>query len=599
MSKFNFFISKTKEFYQKVDLIDGNIYMIFTILFYYIFLERFWLFPKSVMAFGFTLSLNILIYNLSFTFLKNKIGKVIRGIYLSIFSLLLISASIGKVNWQEIPRIKMLYKVVFQNFSTISNYVTFPTAVSILSLVIVIILLSYKFASNELFKLERKKIILVSVFISIFCCSFINWRNNVSSNRSSRELFAEDPIIGAFIDKKNYGINISNSYIRDQDGLASWKLKDNSPDVVIINFDALRPDLFWQCIDERRITPTFDSLLSLNTTYYSFFHTSSASSSFNGILSTLYGNNVEHLPINKIGIQQILRNYGYESNFILSGSHDHFMNLKEQYGDNDNYFESTNIRRINDTIREDDDVALLNYLEYSHRSNSFKKQFYYFHVMAPHLGAYRDDAPLRNPINNSEKFNEIEKKYFIGLNKADVILKELIQYFYKKRNRRVVLYITADHGDGIGRHKYIPIVGHNQPLTYETINTPLIIVDNENIKSIRRKYTTQIDLLPTIVERCFTKYEIPEHIFSGKSMYGDSLINRYTYHSSYVTKYQDFNFAIIKDSLGTPTEKYLYIPKDRKEFIFNLRIDKNENDTINQLSKFIFYRKLKSNFLKY
>ncbi|MFN8339056.1 MAG: hypothetical protein U0T36_08545 [Saprospiraceae bacterium] len=70
------------------------------------------------------------------------------------------------------------------------------------------------------------------------------------------------------------------------------------------------------------------------------YHISSSSSSFNGI-------HFQHYMVimwsifNKIGIHHILKHHGYQTNFVLGGTHEHFMSLKKQYGNVDYYFETT------------------------------------------------------------------------------------------------------------------------------------------------------------------------------------------------------------------------------------------------------------------
>jgi len=185
------------------------------------------------------------------------------------------------------------------------------------------------------------------------------------------------------------------------------------------------------------------------------------------------------------------------------------------------------------------------------------------------------------------------------LNKADLILKHLLKYFTTKSVNETVIYLSADHGEGLVYHKYLPLFGHLNLLTYETINIPLIILDSNPIKVIRDKYSTKNDLLPTIVDRCFFKYKLPDETYSGRSLYSEPDSLRYTFHSLYINKYQDFYFAIIKDSLGVAVEKYLYDPAKRQDFIFSLGDDKFESDTIVDKNRLMYYRHKKSEYLNH
>ena len=574
---------------------NGTTYIICSTILYYNFLERMWSLPKAFVAFMFTISFNVFFFNLTYFIKKDTLGFLLRFLYIFLFSFLLILSVIGKSNWQEIPKLSMIYDVIFNNLGTLENYINFQKII-LYFIGMIFILTTIKFLiNNQLFRLNSKSHFILLI---IFTCSylFVEWRNIVSSNTSSRELLAEDPIIGPFVKKKNYGINLSNKYISDKTIFTSWVLSIDAPDIVVINFDALRSDVFGKYIGRYQVTPTFDSLLSCNSTFKSPYHISSSSSSFNGILSTLYGNNAEYLPINKIGIHHILGQYGYQTNFVLGGSHNRFMDLKKHYGKLDQYFETTMVDSYFSKFREDDDIGIIKYLKEIHQTDKSKKQFYYFHIMAPHIGAYRDDAPLNKVVNQAVNLSEKQKSYYLGVNKADLILKELLGYFYKYRND-VVLFISSDHGEGLGLHKFLPIIGHNQQLTYETTSIPLIILDSDKMNNLKNKYSTQIDILPTIVERCFDKFNLPENFYPGISIFSSPMKNRFTFHSFYVTKYDDFNFAIIQDSFGQVIEKYLYNPANGQEFIFNLKSDTQENDTIIDQYKVQQYRNKMLDFL--
>ncbi len=375
-------------------MLNGTMYISFLTILYYTMFERMWSLPKAFMAFIFTLSLHILLYNLTYFLKKDILGFLLRYLYLFFFSLLIILSAIGKFNWQEIPKLSMVYDVILNNFGTLENYISCQKII-LCSISVMIILFVFKaIINNQVFRLRGTSLFLL-LLITSSSFLFVKWRNTVSSNTSSRELLAEDPIIGPFVKKKNYGINLVNTYIKENQKFENWALTKDAPDIVVINFDALRSDAFGKRIGGYAVTPTFDSLLSTNSTFEASFHLSSSSSSFNGILSTLYGNNAEYLPINKVGIHHILGQYGYQSNFILGGSHNHFMDLKKHYGKLDHYFETTLISQYFPEFREDDDKGIIKYLNDFHKVDKSKKQFYYFHIMAPHIGAYRDDAPLK------------------------------------------------------------------------------------------------------------------------------------------------------------------------------------------------------------
>lgn len=105
--------------------------------------------------------------------------------------------------------------------------------------------------------------------------SAVGIRNKISP--TNREMLAEDPIIGPFVEKENYGMSLKNSYIKDFDIFNNWELRIKQPNIVIINFDALRADFFGKLVDGKPVTPTFDSLLNTCNIYLSEFHTSSSS----------------------------------------------------------------------------------------------------------------------------------------------------------------------------------------------------------------------------------------------------------------------------------------------------------------------------------
>lgn len=568
----------------------GIVFIITMCILYYSFIESFWRLPKTLMALIFTISVNVLIYLI----LSLSKFYLLRFSFLLFFTIMTTISAIGKYYWQEIPKIEMIYDVVLKNFATINNYYNWEKILIFVILLVALLLYKISITKTENNRTFAKVKLLLVIIIGSY--SFVGWRNKISSNTSSRELLAEDPIIGPFVEKKNYGVNLSSTLIENDNFYSEWNLRPGSPNIVIVNFDALRGDVFGRYIGKNAITPTFDSLINDQNVQKMPYHISSSSSSFNGILSTLYGNNVEYLPANKIGIHHILKHHGYQTNFVLGGTHEHFMSLKKQYGNVDYYFETTMVDEFGLKGKEDDDNSIIEYLYSRKNIVSDRPQFYYFHIMAPHLGAYSFDAPLFEKINNDASLTIKEKSYFIGLNKADKVLQQLLNYFNIVSNNTVI-YISADHGEGLGYHKYLPTIGHIQQLTYESTNIPLIILDNDKSFQVCQKSTTQIDLVPSIVERCFNDSKLPDKFYSGLSIYKDPLNLRYTYHSLYMAKYADFHFAILKDSLGHYVEKYLYDPNTSKEYIFDLRKSRLENDTILNGNR-EFYRNLKRNYLQ-
>ncbi|MBL0024728.1 MAG: sulfatase-like hydrolase/transferase [Saprospiraceae bacterium] len=413
---------------------------------------------------------------------------------------------------------------------------------------------------------------------------------NIKHNKwAYRDIIGQDPLLGIF---KSSRINFNN-FVSGKKLSGKFKnltLKKDAPNVIIIICDALRDDHISLNDYHRKTTPFLDSLSEKLCNFYnSPFHTSSCTSTFCGVISTLYGVNFEELSSTNLGIHDLLHYYSYKLSFILSGSHRSYYNLTDYYGKHiDNYFESKDIKYISPKIPASSDRTLLAYLN----STQFKydkneKQFMYFHVMAPHEISFKENIVYS--VGNKNSKSDLINDYDNGVIQADNILRDL---YYNLKNKGLLensmLIITSDHGQALNQTKNFLHYGHGFWPIAETINIPLLIIDRQN--NYRNDYSTKIDLYPTITDRCFENPEIINMLLPGISLLKKSPTSRKTFHLGELRNYGEPSVSIIESSNGIPLYKYLFNPSDKKAYLFDLKASKGEemmiqNDSILNILK--------------
>lgn len=533
---------------------------------------------------------------------KLRVKIILIGIYLCFLTTCFLISSIGKFYWREIPTINLIFDTVLQDFSLLdkSPYPWQNLVIVCTLFLSLLFLINSKFQQNKTFNTPNYYLI----FIGMFCLinySLLAYKNVTHNKWAYRDIIGQDPILGIFKNSRNIQNNGSSASSLDLK-YRNLKLKSNAPNVIIIICDALRSDHLSIAGYNRKTSPFIDSMILNNcNAYLSPFHTSSCTSTFCGVISTLYGMNYELLKNSNLGIHDLFKTKGYKTSFILCGSHRSYYNLTDYYGKHlDNYFESKDIKFINSSIPASSDKTLIAYLNSSKFIyNPSEKQFMYFHVMAPHEISYKEKIVYKvtSENNTQDKINDYDN----GVIQADKILKEI---YYNLKNKglmeNTILIITADHGQALEQTKEFEHFGHGFWPISETINIPLIIIDNQN--SYRNDYSTKIDLYPTLTERCFVNSSIINKDLQGFSLLQNSPKYRRTFHLGELRNLGEPSLAIIEAIYGNPSYKYIYNPTNKGSYIYDLKIYKDEktliyNDTILNYFKEVHLNYLRNNSL--
>jgi glucan phosphoethanolaminetransferase (alkaline phosphatase superfamily) len=558
-----------------------------------------WISNKSLL--GFT---NCIAYQLVLYILFTKLNNILPSLFLIFLTICYTISSFGKYNWGEIPNYVLIHNTIFNDLEILKKY---TLQVVIFTLIFSsICFLIYKFNNYFTTNFKNKlpyenNIIILLLSISLICVSIIFIRNKGALLFYKRDILGQDPFLGIFIKNTKYSgdrpINQSSIINYDIDDL-QIRNNDNT-NIIIIVSDALRPDHMSLFGYPRKTTKYLDSLMICNNNMsLSNFSTSSCTSSFCGITSLLYGKNFEKIPLNKLGIHDILRSHGYTTSFILAGCHKCFYGLGDFYGKNiDNYFETKFNKNLDKNISIYDDLGIVKYLNTISIDNS-KPNFMYIHIMAPHNGAVISKINKGPFFTPNKVFNSQITEYDNGVVQADFIINELFKGLKEKGiYDNSIIIITADHGEGLKKNKYFNYSGHGHIPYDEVLNIPLIIIDPKN-NNYNLRYTTQIDVVPTLLDRIFNNYTTVNKYFEGVSLLKTDPIDRYTYHLYKIRNTEIPSLAIIKQKNNRPTYKYIFDPYSDKRYIFDLNKTNYDNSIIHDTSLLKEFKSLHEKYIK-
>jgi len=577
----------------------GAIFILTINLLYFHFFDIVWLSWKSFAGF-----LNCFSYQFALYVLILNVHRKTAGIFLVILTVCYSISSFGKYNWGEIPNYLLLKNTVLSDTAILGKF----RGESIAVVLLLSIVLSIIFALNEFFqkkyyqKFKYQNILLFGLgAVSVVCITFIYIRNQNALWFYKRDILGQDPFMGIFIKNSKYSGDrpINHTSIVDYKAGFLQKRSFDSTNVIIIVSDALRPDHMSLFGYERKTTKFLDSLkLIEKNMQVSMFSTSSCTSSFCGITSLLYGRNFEKIPLNKMGIHDILKLHGYSTSFLLAGCHKCFYGLGDFYGVNiDNYFETRFNRDLDKDISIYDDLGIVKYLN-TLQFNPSKPAFMYIHIMAPHLGSVLSKTNKGPFFNINTQYDELVTEYDNGVVQSDFILNELLRVLKSKGvYDNSLIFITSDHGEGLKQNHLFKYSGHGHIPYDEGLNIPLIIIDPKN-NNYNLEYTTQTDIVPTIIDRIFKNYNSISKVFDGQSLLSNKNITRYTYHLFKIRNSPIPSLAIIKQVNNRPVSKYLYDSHQDKRYLFDLTETNYDKYIINDSFQMKEFISLHNNYIK-
>jgi hypothetical protein len=343
--------------------------------------------------------------------------------------------------------------------------------------------------------------------------------------------------------------------------------------VILIIVDSLRADRMHVYGYARQTTPFLSRLVDSGRMKKVEAAFSTCSESFCGITSTLTGREFRDISARTFQLQDVLRDEGYRTWFLLSGNHTAWNGLPYFYhADEGTLFDGTRTERYT----MDDDRLLLEGLERVPPASIEHPSFFYFHLMSTHyLGVQFAEShvftrandivsPGLEPYKILDQLNKPDR-YDDKVRQADGVIRQLFDALNAKHYLDdAVVVITGDHGEGLGERHW----AHGWNLYDEDIRIPLLLYDAPAVRYPDLAFATQVDIAPTILDRL--GLPVPSS-WEGESLLSPSAI-RVTCHQTYFVPNR---FAVLYRRPGA-LFKFIATPQYGQEELYDLVKDRGE-----------------------
>jgi glucan phosphoethanolaminetransferase (alkaline phosphatase superfamily) len=331
----------------------------------------------------------------------------------------------------------------------------------------------------------------------------------------------------------------------------------NKKNVILIIVDALRADELSLYGYSRKTSPFLQQLYDekkLQKIDYAF---STSSASFPGILSILRSKPAYNLAYQNYSLSEVLKDQGYQVNYILSGDHANWYDMQYFYGkDIDLYFDG----RYSEKYVCDDNLLFEGLNKIKHYKDT--SAFFYLHLMSVHYAGIKHPEFIKwKPTSIEWEPVPYRNNYDNGVYAADQTIEKIFQELKAKGYlENSIVVITADHGESLGeRNTY----GHVKNVYAEEIRIPILIYDTDtSVHYNKRDVAEQPDIAATIIDRL--GLPIPS-TWEGTSLLRDSF-PEFTFHSV------SNDYAMIHHN-GDKLFTYYFNAVSRKEELFNIRKD--------------------------
>ncbi|WP_171971876.1 sulfatase-like hydrolase/transferase [Mangrovimonas sp. DI 80] len=339
--------------------------------------------------------------------------------------------------------------------------------------------------------------------------------------------------------------------------------------IIIIVVDALRSDHLSLFGYQRETSPFLDSLYASGNLRKIDLSFSVSGESFSGINAILRSKIWANMGYNNFSLQQLLKDQGYDLNFIISGDHTNFYGLKSFYGKNSDfnyYLDGAVSKKYSDP---NDDRILFEGLENIGLYNN-TPAYFHFHLMSVHnlgtrLNKFKRYTPAGTTTFDAENYIN---RYDNGVLQADNFLKNIFSILSKKGYlQNSIVVITGDHGEALGERG---LFGHGRNIYTNQILSPILIYDTEKLEYKNTSYATLVDIAPTIVDRL--GLPIPES-WEGISLFSEETNRQLTFHQ------ENNDYAIIHTQ-GNKRHKLIYNSKTGKQELYELNTDLYETKNI-------------------
>lgn len=347
--------------------------------------------------------------------------------------------------------------------------------------------------------------------------------------------------------------------------------------VILIYIDGLRSDVLEPYGSRIPNMPFLQKLVSRGEVQQFPRVFSSCSMTLCGLGTLLQSRPAHRVSPGNLSLPKILHRQGYETRYLLSGDHRHFLALRKYYEPSDFYLDGSNLP----PSEANDDLAIFNQLNHLPKAEEVHKpQFLMLGLMSVHIWGTRHDSfrkwrpdKLRTIDFSGIDGNSIEayrNNYMNGVLQADHVIEKIWSWLdqsgYLKNS---IVIITSDHGDSLGEHGHL---GHARSLYTPELLIPLWLYTPKRKFPIRNP-TFQDDIAPTILD--FLNLPVPAS-WTGHSLMKPAPTSRW-FPLYYINSRDKFGIIFLHDG---KTLKYLVDKSSNKESIFNLDNDLFEKHDI-------------------
>ena len=292
---------------------------------------------------------------------------------------------------------------------------------------------------------------------------------------------------------------LENAYLAALPGNA----KPSTPrNLILITVDALRSDqmgVYGAAADD---TPFLSSLYRAGKLRRIDSAYSVCTFSFCGLLGTLSSSYWHQLGGSSLVLTDVLSHYGYQTRFLLSGDHTHFIGLRSFYGSHISEFRDGS---ATDATHANDDRIVVPWLQ-NMTWSSPRGTFLDIHLMSAHfVGLHQSQFERWKPDTDSvadflsgvPKSQRYRNHYLNGILQADDTIRQIFQVLREKGVLdRALVIISADHGEYLGEAGRF---GHGHEPYEPVTRIPILIYDQTGTAYPERPLSSQIDIAPTFL----------------------------------------------------------------------------------------------------
>ncbi|MDP2226074.1 MAG: sulfatase [Moraxellaceae bacterium] len=342
--------------------------------------------------------------------------------------------------------------------------------------------------------------------------------------------------------------------------------------IIIILPDALRQDHMSLYGYERDTTPWLRRMGEAGK-LIKFDHAHSTCAETTCAHASMLGSrHIREFPQKIFSLQEVLKRNGYFTRMIISGDHVNFYNIREIYGELDDYYDGS----MAPGYYINDDQLVLDKTSSLPEWNG-QPTFIHYHLLSNHvLGkkfkTHQPWTPFKPyyGITRSAPRQDYTNFYDNGVLQTDAVIQQLLETLKAKGYLdNALVVITSDHGDGLGEHQ---LMNHTNSVYQEALHVPLVFIPYGYASSIRndaQPLTSLIDIAPTILTE--TGIPIPA-TWKGSPLQKD--INRR--HLFFMMQPQEGLY----DTQGEGRWKYWRNRITGEEFVFDLKADPGEKNNL-------------------